>query len=104
MNTFKFLLATQADWITTSFPIIRYVLIGIIFLCAIVLTITVLLQSEDAAGGTNAISGIQESYYSQNKGETRDGKLKKITILMVSIMAICMILYFVSLFINRSII
>ncbi len=83
MNLVNFVLAaTQADWITKSFPIIRYVLIGIIFVCAIIMTITVLLQSENSSGGTNVISGVQESYYSQNKGETRDGKLKKTTIIM----------------------
>ena len=103
MNLTNFVLATtQADWITKSFPIIRYVLIGIIFVCAIIMTITVLLQSENSSGGTNVISGVQESYYSQNKGETRDGKLKKTTIIMVSIIAVCIVLYFISLFINKS--
>lgn len=92
----------QADWITTVFPILRYVFIGIIFVCAIVMIVTVLLQSDANTSSSSAISGVQESYYSQNKGESRDGKLKKTTIVMVSIIAVCIVLYFVTLLINKS--
>lgn len=93
------ILASQSDFITTVFPIVRYVLVGIIFVCAIVMIITTLLQSSADENGATAITG-QESYYSQNKGESRDGKLKRGTTICAIIIAVCTVLYFISLLIN----
>ena len=93
--------ALQADWITTLMPIIRYVCVGLILICAIVMIVTVLLQS-DSNSTSSVITGGQESYFSQNKGDSRDGKLKKTTIAMVSIIAICIIVYFITKLINAS--
>lgn len=92
----------QADWITTVFPILRYVFIGIILACSVIMIVTVILQSDENVAGSSAISGVQESYYSQNKGESRDGKLKKTTTIMAIIIAVCVVLYFVTLLINKS--
>ena len=93
---FKFLNAYVASWITESFPIIRYVLMFLIAACSIVLIIVTLLQEHDDNGSANAITGASESYYSQNKGETTQGKLQKVTIAMASIIAISIILFFVT--------
>lgn len=89
------------DFITTVFPIARTVLVCVIAVAAIVLTICALMQSTDSDESTNALTG-QESYYSQNKGENRDVKLKRITIIMASIIAVSCILYFVSMLINAT--
>ena len=83
-------------WVTASFPIIRMILIIIMAICSISLIITVLLQSNTSSGGANAISGVQESYYSNNKGGTRDGRLKKLTITAASIIAGVMVLFLIS--------
>ena len=91
-----------SDFITTVFPIARTVLVCIIAACSIVLTISALMQSTDSDESTNALTG-QESYYSQNKGENKDVKLKRLTIIMASIIAVCVILYFVSMLINASV-
>lgn len=95
----SFLLEASSDFVTTVFPIVRYVLVGIIFLCSVVLIVTTLLQSSSDENGATAVTG-QESYYSQNKGESRDGKLKKITTICAIVIAVSTILYFVSLLIN----
>ena len=42
---YNFLLAAESDFVTTVFPIIRFVLVGLIFACAVVMIITTLLQS-----------------------------------------------------------
>jgi len=96
---YNFLLAASSDFVTTVFPILRMVFIGIIFVCAIVMIISTLLQSSSDENGATAITG-QESYYSQNKGESRDGKLKKATTINAIVIAVCTILYFVSWIIN----
>ena len=90
------------DWVITTLSIVRPCLIAIVAICAIGLIITTLLQSNSNDNNSQALSGgVHESYYSQNKGETRDGKLKKATIIFASIIAVCALLYFITLIINN---
>lgn len=91
----------QSDFVTTVLPIMRYVLFFLIIACAIVIIITCLLQSNNSEGG-DPITGIQESYYTKNKGGSRDGKLKIITIVCASIIAVCVIVYFVTEIVNKA--
>lgn len=87
-----------APWISNSFPIIRVVLFCLVVLCAIIIIITTLLQN-DESNSADVITGQQESYYSKNKGGSRDAKLKLITIIFSVIAVVSVILYFVSLLI-----
>ena len=94
----------QSDFITKVFPILRYVLFGIIALCSIIIIVAILIQSNNADDAGNIMSGTtQESYYSQNKGSTRDGKLKLITIIMASVIAFCSLAYFITEIINKTV-
>ena len=98
MNYSTLLAKIASDFSTKVLPVIRYVLFGIIIACAIVMIITTLMQSNDSSNSLDAFTGAkQESYYSQNKGQTTQSKLKKITIAMASIIAISAILFFVTL-------
>ena len=91
------LLAVENDFVTGVLPIVRYVLFGIVAVCAIVLIITTLMQANDSNNGMDAFTGVkQESYYSQNKGASRDAILKRITIAMASIIAVCIIAFFIT--------
>ncbi|MEG1751672.1 MAG: preprotein translocase subunit SecG [Clostridia bacterium] len=90
------------QWVTVSFPIVRYVLVGVMFVSALVIIVTVLMQNESEGGGTNAISGVQESFYQNNKSGTREGKLKRVTITMAIIIAVSIVLYFASLLIQQG--
>lgn len=92
----------QSDFVTTVLPIMRYVLFFLIVACAIVIIITCLLQSNESEGG-DPITGVQESYYSKNKGGSRDGKLKIITIVCASIITVCVIVYFVTELFNKTV-
>lgn len=76
-------------------PIVRIVCMVVILLLSIGLIITTLLQSSADENGATAVTG-QESYYSQNKGESRDGKLKKLTIIFASILVACILVYFIT--------
>lgn len=84
-----------APWIEKSFPIIRIVLFCLVAICAIVIIITTLLQNDDG-NSADVITGAQESYYSKNKGGSRDGKLKLATIICASICAVCVLLYLIT--------
>ncbi|MBQ8908688.1 MAG: preprotein translocase subunit SecG [Clostridia bacterium] len=94
------LLATQTnDFLTKGLEIIRYVLFGIIIAAAIVLVITTLLQANSSDNSLDAFTGAkQESYYSQNKGASRDVILKRITIAMAVIILVCVIAFLCTLF------
>ena len=67
-------------WVSNSFPIIRIILFCLVVACAVVLIVATLLQNNDS-NGSEVITGKQESYYSKNKGGSRDGRLKLITII-----------------------
>ena len=85
------------DFWASFLPIFRYVLFGIIIACAIVMIITTLMQANDSSKSLDAFTGAsQESYYSQNKGASRDSILKRITISMAVTIFVCIILFFVS--------
>ena len=83
------------EWVSKSFPIIKFILLVLIVLSAIALVIVVLMQETDNENGGNAITGIRETYYSQNKGMNREGRLKKITIALSIFMAVAIIVFFV---------
>ena len=94
---------TVPDWVVSSFPVIRIVLVVITALCGITMIITTLMQSNNNEDGTSALSGgVQESYYAQNKGESRNVKLSRATIVCCSTMFVCMVLFFVSLIIYQG--
>lgn len=90
--------STVPIWISDSFPIIRIVLFCLVVACAIILIVTTLFQNEDS-NDADVITGQQESYYSKNKGGSKDATLKLITIITSIIAVVCVILYFVSLLI-----
>jgi len=69
-----------ADWIVKSFPIIKVVLAVLIFICALFMIIAVLCQKSEA-DGTNAITGQADTFYNRNKGESLQGKIKKLMII-----------------------
>ena len=102
MKSFLSLLAeVRPDWQTSFLPVLRHVLFCIIVACAIIVIIAVLLQSNSSSEG-NPLTGIQETYYSKNKGSTRDGKLKLTTIICSCIILVCAIIYFVTELVNKS--
>lgn len=91
----------QSDFLTTTLPILRTVFFVVVVLCAIVVIITTLLQSNNSNEGMDSLMGSQESYYAQNKGSSRDGKLKIITIVMSVIAILCIIAFFITELINK---
>lgn len=89
--------ATVSDFVANVFPIARIVLLAIITLCCLVMIVTVLMQSSANQAGSSAISGgPTDSYFSQNRDNTRDGRLKRITITMASIIGASVMLFFIT--------
>ena len=64
-------------------------------LAAISLVVIILMQQSEGDGGPSAITGIQDSYYSQNKGATRDGRLKRATVWLSVFIAVAIVVFYV---------
>ena len=60
--------------------------------------IVVCLQEGKSAGLSSAISGGSDTYWSRNKGRSREGRLEKITIIVTVIFFVAAILLNVGLF------
>ena len=97
MNLFSILASsTVPAWVSASFPIIRYILLGYIGLAAIAIIILVLLQPSNSQGGIQGVTTNTETYYAQNKGESREGRMKKATMWLGISIAIATVLFFVT--------
>ena len=63
--------------------IIKTILMIIYVIVAIVLIILTLIQSKESSGVTQAVTGSSTSnFYNQNKGRTKEGRMKRYTIML----------------------
>jgi len=94
------LASTLPNWVTTLLPILRSVFVVLMLLASLIVIIICLATESNAESGSNVITGNSyESFYSQNKSSTREGRLKRLLIIAGVFCAVCAILYFVTLLI-----
>ena len=86
---------TYPDWMTSSFPVIRIVLMVIIALLALTIIAIVMSMETNAEGGTNVISGQSESFYSKNQGSSKEGRLKTAIIICSITIAVLAIAFWI---------
>ena len=53
----------------------------LISIVSIILIIVIVVQESKSSGLSSSLSGGSDSYWSRNKGRTREGRLEKITII-----------------------
>lgn len=70
----------------------KTLLVIIYVIVAIILTAITLLQSKDDEGASSTITGGSGSFYESNKGRTREGKLRKYTIIFGIVFVVLAIL------------
>ena len=69
--------------------ILKTILTIIYFIICLVLIIICLMQSKDDEGASGTIvGGSSSSFYEKNKGRTKEGKLKKLTIILGTTFAV----------------
>ena len=69
--------------------ILRSILTIIYFINCLVLIVICLMQSKDDEGASGTImGGSSSSFYEKNKGRTKEGKLKKLTIILGIVFAV----------------
>jgi len=91
---FSFLLdvtSTTATVLTT----LRSILLLLTAIASIVIIVAVLVQPSNPDGGRNVITGTNDSYYAQNKGNTKEGRLKKMIIICSVVILVLTIAFYV---------
>ena len=59
---------------------------------AIFVIIVVIMQPSNSSG-VSAISGHSETFYGKNKSKTLESKMRKLTCIAISVLAVCLIAY-----------
>ena len=82
------------EWVRSSFPVIKIVIVAIIALLAIAMIVLVVLQKGES-NGVSAITGQSDTFYNRNKGATLQGKIKVITIVISIVILVLCIAYLI---------
>lgn len=91
---FRFLCDVSAE-MATALTTIRSVLLILTGICAIAMIVAVLIQPSNPDGGRNVITGTNDSYYAQNKGDTKEGRLKKVIIICSVVILVLTVAFYV---------
>lgn len=69
--------------------VLKYILIGVYVIVCFALIVIAMMQSKDDGGMGGAITGSSSNnFYEKNKGRTREGKLKRWTIILGVVFAV----------------
>ena len=85
-----------SDFLYNFIKYARYVVIAVACLSVITLIIAVLFQNSNNSADSITGGYSQESYYSKHKGTTIEEKLNKLTIWSSCIVAVCIVMYYLS--------
>ncbi len=63
--------------------IVKYIVLGIYLIICVALIIVATIQTKDSQGASGTITGSStNNFYEKNKGRTKEGKMKRFTILL----------------------
>ena len=63
--------------------VLKYIVLGIYLVICIALIIVATIQTKDSQGASGTITGSSTSnFYEKNKGRTKEGRLKRFTIIL----------------------
>ncbi len=63
--------------------IVKYVILAIYLIICVALIIVATIQTKDSQGASGTITGsTTNNFYEKNKGRTKEGRLKRFTILL----------------------
>ena len=74
------------------YKLISLIAIFLAVIVSVFVIIVVIIQPSNS-DGIGAISGHSETFYGKNKSKTLESKLKKLTVISISILAVCMIVF-----------
>lgn len=63
--------------------VLKYIVLAIYVIICLALIIVATIQTKDSSGASGAITGSStNNFYEKNKGRTKEGKLKRLTIIL----------------------
>lgn len=72
--------------------IARYVLMGILAVVCVILIVLIMMQSKEDKGASGTVMGASASnFYEKNKGRTKEGKIKKATVILIGLVFVLII-------------
>ena len=74
------------------YRLISLIAIVLAVITSVFVIIVVIIQPSNS-DGIGAISGHSETFYGKNKSKTLESKMRKLTIISISILAVCMIVF-----------
>ncbi len=98
----SFILGTVPTWITKSFPVFQKICLVLLALLCLAMVVLVFMQITGGGETNNVITGNQDSYYSQNKSGSREGRITRLIYICLGCIAFFTILYFVLNLIKNS--
>lgn len=102
-DSFYGLMAAVAPWVSASFPIIRIVLVSFLILLCISIIVLILMQPAKQEG-VGALSGSADTFFSKNKGRSREGMLLRLTIIFCIVGFVIALLFHITLSIYAGVI
>ena len=90
----RFLCDVSAET-ATVLTTIRSILLILAGIAAIAIIVAVLIQPSNPDGGKNVITGTNDSYYAQNRGSTKEGRLKKLIIICAIVILVATVAFYV---------
>lgn len=73
--------------------VVKYIVLGIYLVVCVALIIIATIQTKDGQGASSTIVGSStNNFYEKNKGRTKEGRLKRLTITMAIIFALLAII------------
>ena len=91
----SFILGTVPQWISKSFPVFERICLVVLALLCLALVVCVFMQITGGSEANNVITGNKDSYYSQNKSGSREGRITRIVYICLGLIALFSVLYFV---------
>lgn len=91
----SFILGAVPQWISNSFPVFERICLILLAILAVVLIVLVFMQITGGSETNNVITGNQDSYYSQNKSGSREGRITRLVYICLGLIAFFSVLYFV---------
>ena len=92
-------LLLAANTVTTEFittiRVLERICLVLIALLALVLIVLVFMQITGGGETNNVITGNKDSYYSQNKSGSREGRITKLIYICLGVIAVLSIIYFI---------
>ena len=86
---------TVPEWITNTFPVFERICLVLLAILALVLVVLVFMQITGGGESNNVITGNRDSYYSQNKSGSREGRITRLVYICLGLIAFFSVVYFI---------